>query len=197
MSQLTSWPLRSRFEGLLACEGGQERHQDQTQKSPQPGEDEAEVVSDRGEDGVGGIAGAAFEMAAAEVTVGLHVPDHGFDCRAAPEFAFDHAKDAAFLSRDEDAPWVRRVVPTKPLVDLAALDGAAGEPFGGFDNAGEGVAIIRIARQRFGLQHELAAGSAGVGGDIAAPMPRAMDRIPSRSSRRACMILAAFPQLPL
>ncbi len=34
-----------------------ERYQDQAQKHPQPGEDEAEVVADGGEDGVGGIAG--------------------------------------------------------------------------------------------------------------------------------------------
>jgi hypothetical protein len=38
-----------------------------TQKNPQPGEDSSEVVADGGEDGVGGIAGAVFEIAAAEV----------------------------------------------------------------------------------------------------------------------------------
>ena len=34
-----------------------------------------EVVADPGEDGVGGIAGTAFEGAAAEVTFGFHVAD--------------------------------------------------------------------------------------------------------------------------
>jgi hypothetical protein len=34
-------------------------------------------VADGGEDDVGGIAFAALEMAAAEVTVGLHVSDQG------------------------------------------------------------------------------------------------------------------------
>jgi hypothetical protein len=48
-------------------------------KSSQPGEDASEVVADRGEDGVGGIAVAAFEVAAAEVAFGLHVTDHGLD----------------------------------------------------------------------------------------------------------------------
>lgn len=37
-------------------------------KRAQPCEDASEVVTDSGEDGVGGIAGAAFEIAAAEAT---------------------------------------------------------------------------------------------------------------------------------
>jgi len=49
------------------------------QQKPQPGEDEAEVVADGGEDDVGGIALAALEMAATEVPIGLHVADHGLD----------------------------------------------------------------------------------------------------------------------
>jgi hypothetical protein len=44
-------------------------------------------VADAGEDDVGGIALAALEMAAAEVTVGLHVSDHGLDGAAASQFA--------------------------------------------------------------------------------------------------------------
>jgi hypothetical protein len=51
------------------------------------------------------------------------------------------------------------------LVDIAALDHAAGEPLGGFDDGGERVSIIGIARQGFGVQHELSTGSAGIGGD--------------------------------
>jgi hypothetical protein len=56
---------------LVSIEG---RDQYQEQKLPEPGEDEAEVVADGGEDGIGGIAGAALEMAAAEVTVGFQWP---------------------------------------------------------------------------------------------------------------------------
>jgi hypothetical protein len=49
----------------LDREGAQERAWDQAQSS-QPGEDEAEVVADGGEDDVGGVAFAVFEMATAE-----------------------------------------------------------------------------------------------------------------------------------
>lgn len=41
--------------------------------------DAPEVVAGGGEDGVSGIAGAAFEIAAPEVTFGLEVTDHGLD----------------------------------------------------------------------------------------------------------------------
>jgi hypothetical protein len=57
--------------------------QDQEQELSQPGEDEAEVVAYGGEDGVCGVTVSAFEVAAAEVSVGLHVTDDGFDGGAA------------------------------------------------------------------------------------------------------------------
>ena len=52
-------------------------------------------MADGGEDDVGGIAFAALEMAAAEVTIGLHVSDHGLSGAAASQFALDDAEDAA------------------------------------------------------------------------------------------------------
>src|SRR4051795_4077543 len=107
--------------------------QDFRQESPQPGEDSSEVVADSGEDGVGGIAIAAFEIAAAEVTFGLHVADHGLDCGSTSQFAFDGAEDAA-LPRDKDAAWILRRVATVSLVDIGPLDLAAGEILGVLDD---------------------------------------------------------------
>ena len=53
------------------------------QESLQPGEDGADVA-DSGEDDVCSVALTAFKVAAAEVTVGPHVADHGlqYDCHA-------------------------------------------------------------------------------------------------------------------
>jgi hypothetical protein len=45
------------------------------------------------------------------------------------------------------------------LVDIGALDLTAGEPFGGFDDGAERVAIVGVSRQRLGVQHELAPGA--------------------------------------
>jgi hypothetical protein len=74
-----SRPLTNRTERGLDCERSRYGEQDQAQQNPQPGEDEAEVVADGGEHGVGGVAFAAFEIAATEVTFGLQVADHRFD----------------------------------------------------------------------------------------------------------------------
>lgn len=63
-------------------------------------------MADGGQDDICRIAVAALEMAAAEVSVGLHMTDHGLDGGAAPEFAFDHPEDATLLARDEDAARV-------------------------------------------------------------------------------------------
>ena len=98
-------------------------------KSPEPGQDESEVVADGGEDDIGGIALAALEMAAAEVTVGLHVSDHGLDSAAASQFALDDAEDAALLAGDEDAAWIGRAVTTISLSDIGTFDLAAGKTF--------------------------------------------------------------------
>src|SRR5487761_2131402 len=60
--------------------------------------------------------------------------------------------------------WVRRVVAAVSLIDISALDLAPSEPLGVLDCGPQGVPVIRIAGQRLGVQHELAAGRAGVGG---------------------------------
>jgi hypothetical protein len=58
----------------------------------------AEVVSDSGEDGVGGVASATFEIAASEVTFSLEVADQGLDGGASSQLAFDDTEDAALLA---------------------------------------------------------------------------------------------------
>ena len=62
----------------------------------------------------------------------LQMADHRLDGGAAPQLALDDAEDAAPLARDEDAARVWGIVAAVSLVDIGALDLAAGEPFGGF-----------------------------------------------------------------
>ena len=66
-------------------------------KSSSPRE-EAKVVTDGAEDGIGGVAGAAFEIATAEMTFCLHVADHRLDGGATSELAFDAAEHPALLA---------------------------------------------------------------------------------------------------
>ena len=85
------------------------------------------------EDGVGSIAGAAFEKAAAEMTLCFYVTDEGLDSGAAPELTLDTAEDPALLPRDEDASWIFHVVAAVSLVNPGALDLAASEPLRVFE----------------------------------------------------------------
>jgi hypothetical protein len=58
----------------------------------------------------------------------FHVADHRLDGGAASQFALDDAKDAALLSRDEDATRMWRVMAAISLVDIGALDRSPGLP---------------------------------------------------------------------
>src|SRR5215813_15465760 len=72
----SSRPLRSRFEGWLDGEHLECQQEKKAQNHPQPGEDEPKIVADGTQDDVGGIAGATSEIAAAEMTLCLHMSDH-------------------------------------------------------------------------------------------------------------------------
>ena len=62
-------------------EGGEKGEQ----KSPEVGEDLADVVSAAAEHGVEGVTDGALEGAAGETSVGFHVADLGLDGAAAPQ----------------------------------------------------------------------------------------------------------------
>src|SRR5215217_4578331 len=96
--RVTSRSLKSCFERRAARHVLQQGEEEGAQKEPQPGEDQAQVVTNGAEDDVGGVAGAAFEIAAAEMAVCFHVPNDRLDRGAAPEFTFDAAEHAALLS---------------------------------------------------------------------------------------------------
>src|SRR2546429_1370615 len=51
------------------------------------------------------------------------------------------------------------------LIDIGTLDLAAGKPLSGFDDGAQRVAVIRIAGQRPGMQHELTTWCPRIGGD--------------------------------
>ena len=55
--------------------------------------------------------------------------------------------------------------PRYPLFDVGALDVEAGETLGALDSVVQRVAVVWIAGQGLGMQHELAGRRAVVGGD--------------------------------
>lgn len=81
--------------------------------------DLSEVVSDGGEDGVCGIADAAFEVAAADATLSLEVADHRLDGGSTSQLPFDGTEHAALLTGCGANLGVMTAV---VLVDMGALD---------------------------------------------------------------------------
>jgi E1-E2 ATPase len=96
---------------------------------------------------------------------GVAVADLGFDGGVAAQLALDDTEHAALLAGDENAVRIGSIVTAISFVDIGALDGASGEPLGVGDGCSKSVTVIGIARQRFGVEHELATRRADIGGD--------------------------------
>lgn len=92
------------------------------------------------------------------MAIGLEVSDDGLDGGAAPEFLFDLAMDAAPLAGTVDPERIGRLVALIALVDVDAADLGPGQGLGFLQHVGQGVAVIGLAGQGLGMDHELAAG---------------------------------------
>jgi len=99
-----------------------------------------------------------------QVAVGFAVADHRLDGGSAPQFLLDLAMDAAFLPGVEDPERFRRIVAPVALVDIGPFDLAARERLGFLDRVPQSVAVVGIAGQGLGVEDELAALAASVGG---------------------------------
>jgi hypothetical protein len=131
-----------------------DEHGDQgTQKPLQPAQEEAEVISGGGEDGVDAVAVAPLEVVAAEAVFGLEMADGRLDGGSALHLAADRLGDAAHLAADPDPELVRMVVATIALVDVDVVGLDAGQLLDRGDDRAEGVAVERIAMQRLRMQH--------------------------------------------
>lgn len=72
---------------------------------------------------------------------------------------------AAPLPRDEDAAWLGSVAAAASLIGMGALDPAAGKLLRFLDDDSQRMPIVWVAGERLGMQDQLPAGRAGVGGD--------------------------------
>jgi hypothetical protein len=121
--------------------------QDVAARKPIPSEDALKVVADGGEDSVGGVAGAALEMTAAEITLGLQVTIT-VDGGAAAQLTLDDTEDTALLAGDEDPAGGRGIVAAISaaisLVKQRALDLAPRELLGFLDDRSQCVCNGRL-----------------------------------------------------
>ena len=102
---------------LLVCLG--ESGDQGAQEPLQPAQEETEVVSGGGEDGVDAVAVASLEIIAAEAVLGLEMADDRLDGGAAFHLAADRLGDTANLAADPDPELVRMVVAAiAPMSDM-------------------------------------------------------------------------------
>ena len=181
-----------RGDGSVAG-AGEDRHDEDTPKGGEPGEESAEVVACGGEDGVGGVAMGAGEIVSAHAVLGLGVTDDRFDRRAAAELALDGFGDAASLAGDVD---LELVIGRSVVAAIAAVGDDAGEACADLrldlrDHGRERVAVVGVAGQRLGVGDEQAApGAIERGGErhLDAELVRAMGLapLPMHSTSGAC-----------
>ena len=79
-------------------DGTECHHHEQTQKKPQPGEEETEVVSCGSEDGVDGIALGSSQVVALHAVLVFDVTNERLDGGAASHLAFDGRRHSALLA---------------------------------------------------------------------------------------------------
>ena len=95
----------------------------------------------------------------------LEMADHGLDGGAATHFAADGFGDPADLAADPDPEPVGIAVTAIALVAMDAAHRGTCELFKIGDDGTERMAVIRVAMQRLGVQHELPAFGCGDRGD--------------------------------
>lgn len=100
-----------------------------------------------------------------EVTIGLHVADHGLDGGASAQLAADCGGDAALLAGDEDLSALGfGAVAAIATIGIGAGDGNASDPLDLLDLAGQRVTVIGSTWPALHAENELAAGGLRVGG---------------------------------
>jgi hypothetical protein len=101
-------------------------------------------VADGGEDDVGGIAGAAFEVAAPEVAFGPQVSDDGLDSGAARSSRLLTPKTPRFWPEMKTRRELLRVVAAVSLVEIGPLDRTAGECLAAVNDVPQGVTVAQV-----------------------------------------------------
>lgn len=96
-------------------------------RKSEPSQEQTEVVSGRGEDGVDAVPVAAVGIIAVHAVLGLNMADERLDSRATLHLATDGTRDAADQTRDPNPEPVRMVVAAVPFIDVDAASLQASE----------------------------------------------------------------------
>jgi hypothetical protein len=170
-----------------------------------PAQEQAEVISGCGDNGVNVVPISAFEIVAMHPMVVLEMADHGLDSSSASHLAANGFCNAADLAANPAPEPVGIVVAAIALVAMDAADSNNSntcELFEINDDGTERVAVVRIAMQRLGLHHELSAlGRGGRRGNrhlaaelVRCPCLAAADALHLGGRSALALLLMANPQ---
>jgi hypothetical protein len=128
----------------------EERDPEEAQQYPQPPDEAAEVVADRGEYGVVEVALAVGKIVAAHSVIFFEMADDGLDGGAASHLSFDLWGHPSLLLGCIDFELVigRRVVAAVSGIGVKPFDGIADELLDRRDHLSQSMAVVGIARQR-------------------------------------------------
>ena len=132
----------------------------QEQKSPEVGEDLADIVTAGAEDGEDRIADAAFQRASGQATVTLHMPDLRLDGASSPEEPRQERGDAASRAADQDLGGLHAMAAIAAINDseirhLVSQDGDL------LERRRQGMAVVWVAREASGANNETAVEGGG------------------------------------
>ncbi len=117
------------------------------------GQDLADVVAAGTQDGKEGVADGAFQGAARQAAVGLHVADFGFDGAASAKVRDQPWRQAAAGAADQNAGFVLAMAAVSTVYD-GQIGALVGQGCNLFEGLFQGVAVVGIARKAAHADHE-------------------------------------------
>lgn len=122
-----------------------------------------------GQQGVHGVASLTLEEVSVKPPVGFHMADGGFDGRSSPELAFHLRTQAPLMSREHDCGLALVIVAAIALVGIDPFRLGAGHIHCLGHGVGQGMAIVGVAAEGFGGQHQtfaIGGGDADLGPEL-------------------------------
>lgn len=165
----------------------------QEQKSPEVGQDLADIVTAGAEDGEDRVADAAFQRASRQATIALHVPDLRLDGASSPEELCQKRGDAASRAADQDLGGLHAMAAIA-AVDHSQIRHLVGQDGDLLQCGCQGVAVVWVVGKAAGADDEASVeggGKADLGAEFVTNARLALgDAIDLRLMERVDLVLA-------
>ena len=128
---------------------------EQDPKSPEMGQDLADIVTAGAEDGEDCVADAPLQRTSGKTSVGFHVPDLRLDSTSSPEELCQERGDAASRAADQDLGGLHAMAAIAAIND-SEIRHLLGQDGNLLQCRRQGMAVVWVAREAAGADHEAA-----------------------------------------